>query len=83
MFDNNNGSFDGDRFIWKIEDIRYGNIHLWHQKYSPPYTKVLGFVACSVTSKVLAVDAAERSKGDVKTIKYAKRSDIISDVSDK
>ena len=52
-------------------------------KYSPPYTKVLGFVACSVTSKVLAVDATERSKGDVKTIKYGKRSSIISDVSDK
>ena len=23
--DNNNGSFDGDEFIWKSKDIRYGN----------------------------------------------------------
>ena len=43
-FDNNNDSFDGDEFIWKIKDIRNGNSHLWHQKYSLPCTKVLGFV---------------------------------------
>ena len=29
-FDNKNGSFDGDEFIWKIEDIRDGNSNLWH-----------------------------------------------------
>ena len=29
-FDNNNGSFDADEFIWKIKDIRDGNSHLWH-----------------------------------------------------
>ena len=47
--DNNIGSFDEDEFIWKRKDIRYGNSHLWHQKYSLPCTKVLGFFACRVT----------------------------------
>ena len=82
-FDNKIGSFDTDEFIWKIKDIRDGNSHLWHQKYSLPCTKVIGFVACRVTSKVLGIGAAERSWGDVKTIKSGKRSTINSDVSDK
>ena len=42
-FDNNIGSFYGDRFIWKRKDIRYDNSRLWHPKYSLPCTKVLGF----------------------------------------
>ena len=29
-FDNKNGSFDGEKFIWKSEDIRDGNSNLWH-----------------------------------------------------
>ena len=82
-FDDNNGSFDGGEFIWKSKDIRDGKSHLWHQKYSLTCTKVLGFVACRVTSKVLGVGAVERSWGDLKTIKSGKRSAIRSDVSDK
>ena len=83
-FDNKNGSFDGDEFIWKIKDIIDGNTHLWNQKYSLTCTKVLGFVACRVTSKVLGIGAAYNSWGDVKKIKSGKRSKIlISDVSEK
>ena len=67
-FDNKNSSFDGDEFIWKRKYIRDGNSHLWHQKYSLPCTKVLGFVACRVTSKILGIGATETSWGDVKTI---------------
>ena len=52
-FDNMIGSFDADEFIWKSKDIRDGNSNLWHQKYSLPFTKVLGFVACRVTSKFI------------------------------
>ena len=63
--------------------MRYGNIHLWNQKYSLPCTKVLGFVSCSVTSKVLGIGAAEHSWGYVKTIKYGKMFSIRSDVSGK
>ena len=59
-FDNKIGSFDADEFIWKIKDIKDGNSDLWHQKYSLPCTKVLGFVACRFTSKVLRIGTAER-----------------------
>ena len=50
--------------------------------YILPFTRVLGFVACKVTSKVLGIVAEERSWGDVKTIKSGKISDISSDVSE-
>ena len=51
------------------KNIKDGNSHLWNQKYSLPCTKVLGFVSCIVTSKVLGIGEAERSWGDVKNIK--------------
>ena len=82
-FNNKVGSYDADEFIWKSKDISDGNSHLWHQKYSLTFTKILGFVACRVTSKVLGIGAAERSWGEVKTIKSGKRSTISSDVSEK
>ena len=82
-FDNKIGSFDADEFIWKSKDIKDDNSHLWHKKYSLPCTKVLGFFALRVTSKVIGIGAAEDSWGDVKTIKSGKRYDISSDVSEK
>ena len=82
-FDNKIGSFNSDEFIWKSKYIKDCNIHLWHQKYSLPCTKVLDFVACRVPSKVIGIGAAEFSWGDVKTIKSGKRSAISSDVLDK
>ena len=80
-FDNSNGPFDGDGFIWKIKDISDGNSHFWHHKYSLPFTKVIVFVACLSTSKVLVVVEAERSWFDANTIKYGEISAISSDVS--
>ena len=65
----------------KASDMKTG--HLLHQKYSLLFTKVLGFVACRVTSNILVIFAAERSWGDVKIIKYGKRYAISSDVSEK
>ena len=82
-FDKKIGSFDADEFTRKSKDIKYGNSNLWHQKYSFPCNKVLGFVTCRVTSKVLVIGAAERSWGDVKTIKSGKIYAISSDVSQK
>ena len=82
-FDNNIGSFDADEFIQKSKDIKDGNSNLWHQKYSLPCNKVLGFVACRVTSKVLGIGAAERSWGDAKTIKYGKVYATSGDVPQK
>ena len=50
-------------------------------KYSPPCTKVIGFGVCIVTSKVLGIGVADRSWGDIITIKSGKMSAISSDVS--
>ena len=79
-FDNKNGSFDGDEFIRKINDIRYSTSNLWHEKYSLPCTTVIGFVTCRVILKVLGIGAAESFWGDVKSIKYGESSSIIIDV---
>ena len=59
--DNKNGPIDGAEFICKIKYISDGNSHLWNQKYSLYCTKVLGFVVCVVTSKVLGIGRAGSS----------------------
>ena len=82
-FDRNNGSFNGDKFIWKRKYISDGNSNLCHQKDSLTCTKVLSFVACRFTSKVLGIGSAECSWGDVNITKSDKISAIISDVPDK
>ena len=56
---------------------------MWHRKYSSPCAKVLGFVDCQCTSKVVSIVSAEIFWGDVKIIKSGKRSAISSDVSKK
>ena len=80
-FNHNNYPFESKNFIWSSKDIRGGNSHLQHQKYSLISTKVLVFVACGVTSKMLGVGSAERSCGDVKTIKSGKVSALGNDIS--
>ena len=67
LFNHKNDTFDSNDFIWNSKYITDGNSYLWNQKYSLPSTKVLGFVACRVTSKILGIGSAERSWGDVKT----------------
>jgi len=47
---------------------------LWHEKYSLPYTVVLGFVGCRVTSKLCGIGPAKRSWGGVKQTKDGVRS---------
>ena len=61
---------------WLSVDIVNGNSYLWHEKYSMRATKVLGYVACRVTSKLCGIGAAERSWGGVKQIKTGKRSHL-------
>ena len=61
---------------WASMDVKRGNSHLWHEKYSIPYTQVLGFVACRVTSKLCGIGPAERSWGGVKQIKDGKRAHL-------
>ena len=83
LFNHKNDPFDSNYFIWNIKDITDGNSHIWHQKYSLPFTKVLGFVDCRVTSKMLGIRSTKRSWGDVKTIKSVNRSSLGSDISEK
>ena len=52
--------------------VRKGKPHLWQQHYylPLPYYPVFGKVACrSTTSKILGIDAGERSWGAVKNLK--------------
>ena len=51
--------------------------------YSLPYTRVLGFVACRVTSQRLGIGAGERSWSDMKMIKDRKRSNLSGDSFEK
>ncbi len=62
------------RFL--LPDALNGHSYLWHGLYSLPYTSVLGFVACCVTSKRLGIGLAERSWADGKKIKDGKRSNL-------
>ena len=48
-----NYPFDSNEYIWDSRYIYGGNSHLWHHRYSLMSTKVLGFVAFNVTSKIL------------------------------
>ena len=72
-FDRRLGHY-GEEGRWKSAWVRQGKSHLWHEQHSLPYTKVLGFVACRVTSKCLGIGAAERAWGAVKEIKSGKKS---------
>ena len=67
----------------KKKYIRDSNSHLWLQKYVLTCTKVLGFVACRVTSNFLGIGTAECSWGDVRTNKSVKRYAISSDAPEK
>ncbi len=51
---------------WATPDISSGRSHVWHEKYSIPYTQVLGYVACHVTSKLCGIGPAERGWAAVK-----------------
>jgi len=42
-----------DPSCWASYDMKSGNSYLWHEKYSIPYTTVLGYVTCWVTIKAL------------------------------
>ena len=56
-----NDTFDSNEFICNSRDITDSTSNPWHQKYSLPSNKVLGFVACRVTSKILGIGYGDRS----------------------
>jgi hypothetical protein len=54
---------------WASSDCVSGKSYLWHEKYSLPYTIVLGYVGCYVRSKLCRIGPVKRSWGGVKQIK--------------
>jgi hypothetical protein len=74
-FKNEMGLFANKR-ICKSHPRKNGQSHIWHERYSSSLTKVLGFVACRVTSKTLVIGTAERNWGGVKQLKTDKRSHL-------
>jgi hypothetical protein len=73
-FKNEKGQIFGNKKIWTSHPRKKGLSHIWHARYSLRVTKLLGFVACRVTSKSLGIGAAERSWCDVKQLKTNTRS---------
>ena len=68
---------------WNVSNAIKGESHLWHEKYTLPYTSVLGFVACRVTSKTLGIGPCERNWSAVKKIKTGKRVNLGGDSTEK
>jgi hypothetical protein len=68
---------------WATVDVTQENSFLWQEKYSLPYTIVLGFVGCRVTSKLCGIGPAERSWGGVKNIKTGKQSHMSGESTEK
>ena len=54
-----------------------------NKKYALPYTSVLGFVACRVTSKTLGIGPCEQNWAAVKNIKTGKRVHLDGDSLEK
>ena len=82
LFNHKNDPFDRNDLICNSKDITDGKSHIWHQKYALVYTIVIGFVACRVTSKIIGIGSAERSWGDIKTIKPGNISALSSEISE-
>ena len=63
-------------WIWMSPDIAEDRSWLWHRNhsYGAQVSKVLGIIACRVTSKKLGMGQAERCWGAVKDLKNHKRS---------
>ena len=72
-----------DMSHWASSDCANGKSYLWHKKFSLPYTLVLGYVGCCVTSKLCGIGPAKRSSGGVKQIKDAVRSHLGGESNEK
>ena len=70
------GPFKGMDHIWGSADVLDNGIHWFHKKWTYRTTKVLGRLACLVSSKILGIGSAERAWGDVKHLKTDKRSHL-------
>jgi hypothetical protein len=68
---------------WASSDCVSGKSYLWHKKHTLPYTIVLGYVACRVTSTLCGIGPAERSWGGVRQIKDGVRSHLGGESTEK
>ena len=59
---------------FQTPDALAGRSASWHNKYSKPFTEVLGIAACRSTSNWGGMGAAEKSWGHVKDLKSGQRS---------
>lgn len=84
LFRSKSGHF-GTAYIWNANnnDLSLGKSHVWHKKNSYFQTKILGKFACRVCSKIVGMGSAERSWGDVKHLKSAKRSHLSTEAVEK
>lgn len=74
------GPYENREYIFiNHVDIINGKSYLWHKKETLRYTKIFGKFACRVCSKILGIGSAERSWGDVKSLKNNKRSHLSAD----
>ena len=64
---------------WNSKSARLGRSWIWHEKYSRPHTKVLGIIACKVTSKNLGMSPCERNWDGMKEIKTGNKIQISSE----
>lgn len=71
-FSNRKGKLISDH-IWIIAAVDDTQAYDWHKKYSLLSTKVLGKLACLVTSKILGIGTAERNWKQVKNVKSGQR----------
>ena len=62
--------------MWKSSLLEKGTVHLWHDIFSNNNAKILGFVGCRVTSKILGIGNAERAWGAVKQLKSGRRGHL-------
>ena len=81
-FRNQRGVF-GKLTRFQSKEAKAGKSHMWHEKYSLPYTKAFGYVACRVTSKNGGIGPCERGWGDVKYIADGKRFNLGDSIEDR
>lgn len=75
-FQTREGTFKERDYIFNNHADIEKRPYLWHKKESLHYTVIFGRFACRVCSKILGIGSAERSWGDVKTLKNNKRSHL-------
>jgi hypothetical protein len=72
-----------DQIHWASYDVMMGNSYLRQKKNSIPYTTVLEYMTCHVTSKLCGIGPAERSWGRAKQFKDSKRSHLSGELTEK